>query len=215
MDGSDRRRRRLPGAERREAVIAGAAAAFAEDGFGVTTRELAKRMGVTQALLYKHFPTKEALVDAVLEHRFLAERSGPDPRLLDGVAPLADRLAAFYVDFVGRATRENVRLFLRASLDGVDLPSRYRSRLDQRYLLPVLGVLRREAGLPGLDRVPPGPAERELVLMLHGALVFTLIRREVYRVDLALGHPGIVALQARIFVPGAVAELRRLHALPD
>lgn len=189
----------------------GAAAAFAEDGFGVSTRELARRMGVAQALLYKYFPSKEALIDAVFERRFMAPRPGPDPHLLEGSAPLADRLAAFYIDFVGRASRENVRLFLRASMDGLDLAKRYGSRVDQRYLLPVLEALRREAGLPDLARRPARPAERELALMLHGALVFTLIRKDVYRVRLPLDHPEIVALQARVYVVGAVAEMRRLH----
>ena len=212
MDEPARTRRRLPSAERLAALIEGAATAFAEDGFGVTTRELARRMGVTQALLYKHFSSKDALIDAVLERRFLAERSGPNPGLLDGSGPLEDRIAAFYTDFVNRATRENLRLFLRASLDGINLPVRYRSRLDQRYLLPILGALRREAGLPDLESLQVASEERELAVMLHGALVFTLIRRDVYRVAFPVSHPDIVALQARVYAVGAVAEMRRLHA---
>lgn len=215
MENTVRARRRLPSGERQGALIDGAAAAFAEDGFGVTTRELARRMGVTQALLYKYFPSKEALIDAVFERRFMASRPGPDPRLLDGPAPLADRLAAFYVDFVEGASRENVRLFLRAALDGLDLAKRYGSRLDQRYLLPVLGVLRREAGLPDLARRPALTAERELALMLHGALVFTLIRKDVYGVRFPLDHLEIVALQARAYAAGAVEEMRRLHRVAD
>ncbi|MEQ8396382.1 helix-turn-helix domain-containing protein [Thalassobaculum sp.] len=215
MDEPARPRRRLPSAERQIVLIEGAAAAFAEDGFGVTTRELARRMGVTQALLYKHFPSKDALIDAVLERRFLAERSGPDPRLLDGPGALDGRIAAFYIDFVNRATRQNLRLFLRASLDGVNLPVRYRSRLDQRYLMPILGALRREAGLPNLEALAVSPAERELAVMLHGALVFTLIRRDVYRVAFPVSHPDIVALQARVYAAGALAEMRRQHAAGD
>lgn len=192
-------------------MIAGAATAFADDGFGVTTRALAQRMGVTQALLYRYFTSKEALIEAVFEQRFMAPRAGPDPNLLEGARPLGERLAAFYTEFVGRASRENVRLFLRAALDGLDLARRYGGRVDQRYLLPVLGALRREAGLDGLPARPPLPAERELTLMLHGALVFTLIRKDVYRVEFPLGHSEIVALHARVYAAGAVAELRRLH----
>lgn len=192
-------------------LLAGAAAAFAENGFAVTTRELAKRMGVTQALLYKHFASKEALVDAVLEQRFLAERAGPDPSLLRGSTPLADRLAVFYTDFVERADPENLRLFLRASLDGLNLPVRYRNRLDERYLGPVLEALRRTANLPTLEARSISPEEREIALMLHGALVFTLIRKHIYRVKFPVTHSDVVGMQVRIFASGAVSELERLH----
>jgi AcrR family transcriptional regulator len=42
--------------------------AFAEKGFdGTTTRELARTAGVSEALLYKHFPSKESLYTAMLE----------------------------------------------------------------------------------------------------------------------------------------------------
>lgn len=41
---------------------------FAEKGFdGTTTRELAKAAGVSEALLYKHFPSKESLYTAMLD----------------------------------------------------------------------------------------------------------------------------------------------------
>lgn len=41
---------------------------FAEKGFhGATTRELAKAAGISEALMLRHFPTKEVLYAAVLE----------------------------------------------------------------------------------------------------------------------------------------------------
>src|SRR5271168_1738612 len=48
--------------ERREAIIKAVRKVFADKGFdGTTTRELARAAGVSEALLFKHFPTKEAL----------------------------------------------------------------------------------------------------------------------------------------------------------
>jgi AcrR family transcriptional regulator len=57
---------RLSAEERREAIIKAVRQVFAEKGFhGTTTRELAEAASVSEALLFKHFPTKEALFGAM------------------------------------------------------------------------------------------------------------------------------------------------------
>src|SRR5882724_840780 len=59
---------RLSGGERRQAIADAVRGVFADKGFhGTTTRDLAKAAGVSEALLYKHFPSKELLYDAMLE----------------------------------------------------------------------------------------------------------------------------------------------------
>jgi AcrR family transcriptional regulator len=58
---------KLSSEERRAAIIQAVRRVFAEKGFdGTTTRELADSAGVSEALLFKHFPTKEALYSAML-----------------------------------------------------------------------------------------------------------------------------------------------------
>jgi AcrR family transcriptional regulator len=58
---------RLSADQRRNAIVEAATKVFAENGFhGTTTRELAKAAGVSEALLYKHFPSKESLFSAML-----------------------------------------------------------------------------------------------------------------------------------------------------
>src|SRR5436305_7977352 len=57
---------RLPAEQRRAAIIAAVRQVFAEKGFdGTTTRALAAAAGVSEALLFKHFPNKEALFTAM------------------------------------------------------------------------------------------------------------------------------------------------------
>src|SRR5438270_3504288 len=58
--------KKLTGDERRTAIIKAVRQVFAEKGFdGTTTRELAAAAGVSEALLFKHFPNKEALYEAM------------------------------------------------------------------------------------------------------------------------------------------------------
>lgn len=49
----------------RERVLAAAREAFAESGFGVPLDVIAARAGVGPGTVYRHFPTKEALFEAV------------------------------------------------------------------------------------------------------------------------------------------------------
>jgi AcrR family transcriptional regulator len=59
---------RLTAEARKEAIVEAVRDVFAQKGFdGTTTRELAKAAGVSEALLYKHFPSKESLYAAMLE----------------------------------------------------------------------------------------------------------------------------------------------------
>src|SRR5258708_30190837 len=67
-------KKRLSAEERREAITDAARAIFAEKGFhGTTTRELAQAASVSEALLFQHFPNKEAIYEAMLAACFKTE----------------------------------------------------------------------------------------------------------------------------------------------
>ncbi|MCA9453319.1 MAG: TetR/AcrR family transcriptional regulator, partial [Nitrospira sp.] len=69
--------KRISGPVRKAKIIQSAASLFAKKGFnGTKTREIAHRAGVSEALIFKHFPSKEDLYAAIL-----AEES-PVPGLL-------------------------------------------------------------------------------------------------------------------------------------
>jgi AcrR family transcriptional regulator len=63
------RRRLLKRPERREAILAAAASAFAKTGFaGTSLDDVAAAAGVSRVVIYRHFDTKNALYRAVLDH---------------------------------------------------------------------------------------------------------------------------------------------------
>jgi AcrR family transcriptional regulator len=60
---------RADAARNRERVLAAARDAFARDGLLVPIDDVARAAGVGAGTVYRHFPTKEALFEAVLEDR--------------------------------------------------------------------------------------------------------------------------------------------------
>jgi TetR/AcrR family transcriptional regulator len=64
-------RQKLPAAERRRAVLEAATRAFAEGSYrGTTTAEIARAVGCSEPILYRHFPSKRDLYLACMEHQW-------------------------------------------------------------------------------------------------------------------------------------------------
>jgi len=64
-------RTRMPASQRRETILAAAAIEFAATGLhGTSTETIARRVGVSQPYLFRHFPTKKALFIACVERCF-------------------------------------------------------------------------------------------------------------------------------------------------
>jgi AcrR family transcriptional regulator len=63
------RPQRSDAARNREKVLRAAREAFAESGYGVPLDEIAARAGVGPGTVYRHFPAKEALFEAVVTAR--------------------------------------------------------------------------------------------------------------------------------------------------
>ena len=130
-------RRLLPRDERREQIQRAAACAFAREGYVATSiGDVAQEAGITRAIVYRHFDSKEALYRAVLEgvSRRLGEefkarlayrqsgftiathltvaRENPDGyRLLWEHATREPRFADYAEDFRERSVRSTERIF--------------------------------------------------------------------------------------------------------
>jgi AcrR family transcriptional regulator len=87
----------------RTRLLAAAEAAFAEEGLGVTVDEIARRAGVGAGTLYRNFPTKEHLFQAVIVHHMealaaqakaLAESDRPGWALFEFLRLLASEAGA-------------------------------------------------------------------------------------------------------------------------
>src|SRR5580692_10051996 len=94
---------KLSGEARRADIIKAVRRVFAERGFdGTTTRALAVAAGVSEALLFKHFPNKEALY-AAMQHSCCNERDSGQIERLKALEPSASTLVLLVHTFVCRA----------------------------------------------------------------------------------------------------------------
>jgi AcrR family transcriptional regulator len=83
---------RLSSERRRAAIVKAVQRVFAEKGFhGTTTRELAVAAGVSEALLFKHFPNKEALY-AAMQHSCCNEQEHDRFERLNALEPSTSTL---------------------------------------------------------------------------------------------------------------------------
>jgi len=107
---------RLDSDERRKAIVAAAVPLFAHKGFaGTTTKELAEAAGISEALLFRHFPSKKLLYGEILR---LGCEGDPALERLATLEPSSATLV--------HMTTFMVRYFLLGGADRVELDTRLR-----------------------------------------------------------------------------------------
>jgi len=203
----------LAPAERERQIIDGAIAYFSEVGFSGQTRELSKRLGITQPLLYRYFASKQALVERVYQTVFEG-RWNPDwiPLLKDRSRPLRERLIEFYRQYSQATYRpEWIRIYMHAGLSDPTLNRRY-IQLVRRELMPVYcRELRHACRLPD-DAPEISEEEIEFVWSLHGGIFYLAVRQHVYKTRIHVDFMRHVALVVDNFLAGARTTYPRLLA---
>jgi AcrR family transcriptional regulator len=86
------RARRMPPAERREALITATLPLVLRDGPGVTTRQIAEAADVAEGTIFRVFAGKEALIRAVTERAFDPAPALAEIAAVDRALPLRERL---------------------------------------------------------------------------------------------------------------------------
>lgn len=169
-------RRRLPPEERQQQIVDEAVRFFAEFGLDGKTRELAKRLGVTQSLIFKYFETKQDLIEAVYARVYLERISSDWPALIgDRSRPIGERMSIFYRDYGSRIFDHDwMRIFMFSGLAGAELNKRYLNHLSRTLLEPIL----QEVRIAAPDAAAP---TLEDLWSLHGGIVYLGIRQHIYQ----------------------------------
>jgi AcrR family transcriptional regulator len=189
----------------REAIIAREAVSFfAEQGFEGQTRELARRLHITQPLLYRYFPSKEALIERVYQDVFVGRWNPVWEKIItDRSVPLKARLSDFYREYAEAIlTYEWIRLFMFAGLKDLGLNARYLKMLRERAFEKVIEEIRLEYGRPPTRELPITVLEIEMVWGLHAAIFYLGVRQFIYSMPLETDVNSIIDAKVATFLGG-------------
>ena len=152
-DGAGGRPLRADAARNREKVLRAAREAFAESGYGVPLDEIASRAGVGPGTVYRHFPAKEALFEAVVTARITDLVS--DARARGDAADPGEAFFGFLTRIAGEAAAK------RDLPDAISIAGSLREDL-----LAALDVLLRRAQQAGAVRA--GIRTSDLIVLMKG-----------------------------------------------
>ena len=189
--------------ERRASIVEAACRLFAEKGFrGVTTRELAASIGVTEPVLYEHFRTKRELYSAIIEDKASEGMQALEKtraRFADSAddyaffTELADSILDWYTQ-----DPAFVRLLLFSSLEGHELKDLFHDRIRDCFEAVIAYIASRiEAG--AVRPVDPAVAARAF----FGMIAHYAMTSVVFGYNRLPGSPREVLHQmVRIFING-------------
>jgi len=177
-----RPRHRMAPQDRERLILDNAIRFFAERGLAGETRELARRLGVTQSLIYRYFPSKDVLIERVYEKWFV-EYWNPEwaAWIRDRRQSLEGRLLAFYRDYARIIYNyEWVRLFAFSGLDGLPHHERFVERNRTQLFPHIAGELRHDHGLPSFEEIPLTDFEHEQIWAMHATQFYIGQRRWLF-----------------------------------
>lgn len=172
---------RMAGEERRLQILRTAVSLFSQRGFrGATTKEIAQAAGISEAMVFRHFATKEELFAAILDHKACAEGLGdPCELVADAVESKDDRMV--FETLAYRALQQHeqdpdfMRLLLHAALEEHQLTEMFWDTFVLR-MYEFLGNYIRERQRDGAFReIDPRVVVRALIgMVMHHSLNNTL-----------------------------------------
>ena len=200
-------RLRLPAEDRRSQLLAAALEIFGQQGFhGTPTRELAKHAGVSEALVFHHFPTKDALIRALVEALGFKERIAMIEQFVGHLPPrvalsriaeqfltrLRDEPGIFRVVFSGLVETPHL-----AAEFYTDFLSRLLA-LETRLFERAFAERAARAGVEARTYGDPAVVARSF----HGSLLFYHLAGAVVRVEQLPSDPAALAAAiVNIYLP--------------
>jgi AcrR family transcriptional regulator len=173
-------------------------------------RALADRIGVSQSLLFKHFATKDALVERVFEDVYLKRWNPMWESILDDQRiPARDRLVKFYDSYIAASSDDEwIRIFMFASLARHDINERYLSLIRDRIIPKICMALRQLSSTPSDTCITED--EKQAAWALHGSLLYYLIQKNIYGNETTEAKK-VIRARVDAFVFGASARRPANH----
>ncbi len=199
-------RKRMTAEERKGCIADAATRLFARHGFaGVTTRQIARAAKVNEALLYRHFPTKEALYGEIIRRKLEQQGDFIDFNKLEGEddSEIIRYIIETFLDRVGRE-KDFMRLMLFSGLEDRRLSTEFLERRIGQVMPYITKYFERRMASGAFKRIDTRIAMRALV----GMLMHYLLTVEVFEMPKAMRISEEEAIDGfgKIFLEGVRAR---------
>ena len=179
---------RLKAAERKASILAVAKVLFADKGFhGVSVDEIAKRLGVSPAVLYQHFSSKEELYEAAL-NSISVKRENYVTAILEEPSDFASvlkRMAQIFSKSVSRDP-DYLRMELMSALEGTAAANQFFENRWRSFSEYIEYSIKEQAKDNNVGKIDPRMASLMFQGMLREALYTKCILKENRFKDISL-----------------------------
>jgi len=190
--------------ERKAWLIAAAASLFAGKGFnGTTTKGIAKAAGVSEALVFKYFPTKRTLYAAILAEKVTVNE------LLEAVEEAArkhddHRVFTLIASYRIRPGVDStlLRLLLFSALEGHELSEMFFDKHHKVFYDHLAAYIRTRIDDGAFRSIDPLLAARAFI----GMVVHHRLLHEIFGVPLHQSHGDTVATYVDLFLTGLIKK---------
>ncbi|PYX33944.1 MAG: hypothetical protein DMG80_04115 [Acidobacteria bacterium] len=208
---------RYSSADRREQILEVATGLFAQQGFqGTTTKVIAEKSGVTEALIFRHFASKEELYWAVIERKI--NSAAPAERLLENLEAGGDDLdvlSRVAVEVLERRAKDQTlsRLLLYSALEKHELSERFFRNYIANYFEVLARFVRQGIAEGRFRDIDPLLAARGFL----GMVIYHSWIQELYggKVVQDFDLHTVSRTLARIWLQGVQAENKMLNGKPN
>jgi AcrR family transcriptional regulator len=208
---------RMAGEQRRLQILRVAMRLFSQRGFrGTTTKEIALAAGVSEAMVFRHFATKEALYRAILDHKACSHNEMDPLQLVAAAVDRKDDRAVFEGIALNALNQhecdpEFQRLLLHSALEQHELAQMFWDTFVRRVYQELSAYIRQRQRDGAMIAIEPGVIIRAFVgMVMHHSLTNNLWDRK--RTLLNVSNETAARKFARILLDG-VATGRKQKAI--
>jgi AcrR family transcriptional regulator len=168
---------RMSAEDRKLQILRVAVSLFSQKGFGgTTTREIAQAAGVSEAMVFRHFATKQELYSAILDHKACSGDSmNPEQMVAEALRQKDDR-AVFEQLALGALDHhecdpEFQRLLLHSALEGHELSEMFFEKFIRRVYELLGGYIAERQRDGAMINIDPAIAVRSFIgMIIHHSL---------------------------------------------
>ncbi len=168
---------RMTAEDRKLQILRVAVSLFSRKGFGgTTTKEIAQASGVSEAMVFRHFATKDELYSAILDHKACSgDKMNPEEMVSEALKEKDDR-AVFERLALGALTHHEMdpefqRLLLHSALEGHELAQMFFEKFVQRVYQLLGGYITERQRDGALVKMDPAIIVRAFIgMVVHHSL---------------------------------------------